>query len=60
MITSSSSFVLESVAEFYNGNKIDRRGNKWNAISGIMTEVINPFEKWPREVTKVKKEERNS
>ena len=56
MTTSSSSFVLESVAEFYNGNKIDRRGNKWNAISGIMMEVINTFEKWPRDVTMVKKE----
>ena len=59
MITSSSSFVLESVAEFFEGKGMvmeDGRGNKWRRISCIMKEVINTFEKWPGDVNMVEKE----
>ena len=59
MITSSSSFVLESVAEFYNGmatKSMEEATNGPPYVSGIMKEVINTFEKWPRDVTMVEKE----
>ena len=59
MITSSSSFVLESVAEFYNGmatKSMEEATNGPPYVSGIMEKVINTFEKWPRDVTMVEKE----
>ena len=53
--TSSSSFVLEFVAVLNHGINMVR-GNRWTTASGIMTELINTFEKWPRDVTMVEKE----
>ena len=54
-VTSSSSFILEFVAFQHDGFNV-KRDSRWNVASGIMPELINIFEKWPRDVTMVEKE----
>ena len=59
--TSSSSFVLEFVTAtaWKDGVKIEEgKSYSLQEITGIMTELINTFEKWPKDIAMVKKEAR--
>ena len=54
----TSSFILEFVAVWKKGVHIARlrRGITSLFINGIMTELINTFEKWPMDITMVERE----
>ena len=56
--SNTSSFILEFVAVWKKGVHIAcmRRGFTSLFINGIMTELINTFEKWPMDITMVEKE----
>ena len=57
----TSSFILEFVAVWKKGVKIARMQRGGAAVvpkdyHGIMTELINTFEKWPMDITMVERE----
>ena len=58
--TSSPSFILEFVAAWKDGvhMKECNTRNQRQDRTGIMTELVNTFEKWPKDIAMVKKEAR--